>query len=277
MRKQNDVIVIIGAGGMGAAVARRMGAGRTVLLADYSEEILSAAAEELRTAGYEVAEQVVDVSDRESVAAVARKAAERGPVTTVVHTAGLSQAQAPAGAILNVNLLGAAHVLDAFGHAIAPGGCGVIVASMAAERATLSPDAETRLATTPTGELLDLPEVASLGSPDEAYVLSKRANQLRVRAAAHVWAQRGARVNSLSPGIVASPMSSSELSGAGGGVMRSMIENSPAGRIGTADDIAAAVEFLTGPASSFITGTDLLVDGGVTAALKSGRISIPQA
>lgn len=277
MRKQNDVMVVIGAGGMGAAVARRMGAGRTVLLADYSEGVLSRAAEQLRIAGYAVAEQIVDVSDRESVKALSRKAAECGPVTTVVHTAGLSQAQAPAGAILNVNLLGASHVLDVFGDAIAPGGCGVIVASMAAERATLSPDAEARLANTPTGELRDLPEVVSLGSPDEAYVLSKRTNQLRVRAAAHVWAERGARVNSLSPGIVASPMSSSELSGVGGGVMRSMIENSPAGRIGTADDIASAVEFLAGPSSSFVTGTDLLVDGGVTAALKSGRISIPQA
>ena len=277
MGEQNNVVVIIGAGGMGAATARRIGAGRKIVLADYNREILTKAAGELRTSGYDVAEQVVDVSDRESVRALAGEAAGHGPVATVVHTAGLSQAQAPADAILNVNLIGASHVLDVFGQTIAPGGSGVIIASMAAERATLASDVETQLATTPTGELLDLPEVASIQSPDEAYVLSKRANQLRVQAAAHVWSLRGARINSLSPGIVSSPMSASELAGPGGEVMRTWIENSPAGRIGTADDIAATVEFLIGPASSFVTGTDLLVDGGVTAALRTGQISIPQA
>jgi NAD(P)-dependent dehydrogenase (short-subunit alcohol dehydrogenase family) len=135
--------------------------------------------------------------------------------------------------------------------------------------AALAPDLERRLATTPTAELLDLPELSedALGDAATAYVTAKRANQLRVRAAAVAWGARGARVNSVSPGVIATPMGDAELAGPTGEVMRQMIDDSPVGRIGTPHDVAAAVEFLVGPAAGFVTGIDLLVDGGVVAAL----------
>jgi NAD(P)-dependent dehydrogenase (short-subunit alcohol dehydrogenase family) len=269
--------VVTGLGGMGLAVVERLGQGSTVVLADISETTLSSTAEVLRSAGYDVVEQVTDVSEEGSVAALTEVAMGLGRVEVVVHTAGVSPVQASVEAILGVDLLGAALLLDAFSRAIAPGGAGVFISSMAGSLAPLDPDLERRLTDTATADLLSLPELSPevVTDPGTAYVLAKRANQLRVRSAALAWGRRGARVNSISPGVISTPMGNAELAGPNGEFMRGMVAGSPAGRVGTAHDIASAVEFLVGPGASFITGTDLLVDGGVIAALGATPVTDP--
>lgn len=267
-----DVVVVIGTGGMGQAIARRLGSGREVLLADFDVEALGTAADLLRGAGQQVTTRSVDVSDGESVAALADAAAELGRVTRVAHTAGLSPVQAPTEAILRVDLLGAAIVLDEFARVVAPGGAGVVVASMAAHMsAGLPAEREKALAATPTRELLELPflEPDTVGDPGSAYALAKRANVLRVQAAAAAWGERGARVNSISPGVISTPMGQQELAGETGEQMRAMVDMSATKRLGTPEDIAAAATFLLDPGAGFITGTDLLVDGGVVPAVRA--------
>lgn len=263
------VMVVTGLGGMGLAAAKRIGSGMTVVLADVDPTTLSAAAEALRAEGYRVVEQATDVSDPASVTALADTAASAGRVEVLVHTAGLSPVQASVEAILRVDLLGTALVLDAFGGVISPGGAGVCIASMAGTMYPVDADLERRMAVTPTDQLLALPELSAGAIPDPgtAYGLSKRANQVRVRAASVPWGRRGARVNSISPGIILTPMGSAELAGPSGQFMQQMIDSSGTGRPGTPHDIASAVEFLAGPAASFVTGTDLLVDGGAVAGL----------
>jgi NAD(P)-dependent dehydrogenase (short-subunit alcohol dehydrogenase family) len=265
------VVVVTGAGGMGAAVARRIGMGTTVVLADFDEQTLEQAANALTAAGLDVVGRVVDVSRKDSVEAFASDAAARGRVTAVVHTAGVSPVQATVDAIMRVDLLGTALMLDAFGAVISGGGAGVFVSSMAGTMTSLDPGLELRLATTPTDQLLDLAELApdAVTEPGIAYGIAKRANQVRVMAASRAWGERGARVNSVSPGVIATPMGAAELDGPHGDIMRAMIAGSGTGRIGTAEDIAGVVDFLTGRHSSFITGTDVLVDGGVIAALRT--------
>jgi NAD(P)-dependent dehydrogenase (short-subunit alcohol dehydrogenase family) len=272
-----EVLVVVGAGGMGRAIARRQGSGKTVLLADFDEATLAAAAGALAGDGHTVTTQQVDVSSTESVSALAKTAAGLGHVTQVVHTAGLSPVQASAAAILKVDLLGAALALEEFGRVIAAGGAGVVISSMAGHMtAPLAAEQEAALARTPAGELLQLPFASPdvVTDPGLAYGLAKRANHLRVQSASIAWGERGARINSISPGVISTPMGQQELESASGQVMRAMIEASATGRLGTPDDIAAATAFLLGPESSFITGTDLLVDGGVVAALRSGRLNL---
>lgn len=276
-----DVLVIIGVGGMGETIARRSGTGRQLLLADFDEAALQNVATALRGDGFAVTTQSVDVSSRESVAALAAAAAELGPVTGVVHTAGLSPTQAPTAAILKVDLYGVAVSLEEFGKIVAPGASGVVIASMSGTFAAgrLPAEAEQALTLTPADELLDLPflQEGAVSDPGIAYSLSKRANQLRVQAAATTWGERGARVNSISPGVISTPMGQEELAGDSGERMRGMVAGSGTGRVGTPADIAAAAAFLLGPDSTFITGTDLLVDGGVVAAVRTGAVSLPGA
>lgn len=267
-----DVAVVIGVGGMGVAVARRVGGGRRLLLADFSEAVLGAAAERLRGEGHDVTAERVDVSDAGSVGALAQRAAAMGRVTHVAHTAGLSPVQASVEAILRVDLMGVALALDAFGGVVAAGGAGVVIASMAGHMAgALPPEMEAALALTPPADLLALPFLAPGAVPDPgaAYTIAKRANALRVQAAARAWGARGARVNSISPGVISTSMGQAELGGPSGEQMRGMIAMSATGRVGTPDDIADAAAFLLGPQASFITGTDLLVDGGVIAAIRT--------
>ncbi|WP_186782881.1 SDR family oxidoreductase [Streptomyces sp. CBG33] len=270
-----NVVVVIGVGGMGEAIARRQGPGNRLLLADFDEATLAAVAERLRGQGHEVVTQAVDVSSASSVTALAEAAAGLGPVTQVVHTAGLSPVQASPAAVLRVDLLGTALVVEEFGHVVAPGGAGVVIASMAGHmlRTPLTAEQESALAHTPAGELLRLPFADPEALGQGAYGLAKYGNRLRVQAESAAWGARGARINSVSPGVIATPMGQQELDGASGRTMRAMVAASGTGRLGTPEDIAEAAAFLLGPGASFITGNDLLVDGGVVAALRSGRLT----
>jgi NAD(P)-dependent dehydrogenase (short-subunit alcohol dehydrogenase family) len=267
-----DALVVIGVGGMGQAVVRRVGSGRSVLIADVDRDALEAVTRVLVQEGHDVVAHRVDVSDPDAVGGLADAAAQRGPVRYVVHTAGLSPVQASAQAIVQVDLVGVALILEEFARVITSGGAAVVIASMAGHMAgPITPEDEVALARTPARDLTALACVEACVSSDSglAYAFAKRANVIRVRAASVDWGRRGARVNSISPGVISTPMGEAELAGPVGGVMRAMIEASGTQRVGTPDDIAASVEFLLSPQASFITGTDLLVDGGVVGALSA--------
>jgi NAD(P)-dependent dehydrogenase (short-subunit alcohol dehydrogenase family) len=273
-----DVIVIIGAGGIGQAIARRQGSGRTVLLADYSDTALTAATAALKAAGHTVTTQPVDVSSRESVHALAAAAANIGDVVQVVHTAGLSPVQASPEAIVAVDLVGVAYVLEELGAVIAPGGAGIVISSMAGHMgmAPLTVEEEQQLALTPADDLgaIEVLSPERVQDSGYAYALSKRANHLRVRGAAVSWGERGTRINSISPGIIFTPLAQDEMSGPGAAGYRAMIDASASGRVGTADEVATAAAYLLGHDAQFVTGSDLLIDGGVIAALHAGRIQL---
>lgn len=274
----DDVLVIVGVGGMGAAIARRCGAGRTIVLADIDAAGLETAAAGLTDDGHRVLTCEVDVTVRSSVAAVAEEAAAAGKVTAVAHTAGLSPQQASTEAVLAVDLLGVALSIDEFGAVMAPGSAAVVIASMAGHMLPpLDAELERQLATLPAEQLLGLDACRSIDSSQMAYPFAKRANHIRVAAAAKTWGQRGARINSISPGVISTAMGRLELASESGTLMRAMVDNSGLRRLGTPDDIAAAAEFLLGPSSSFVTGTDLLVDGGVIGALRSGTLDLAAA
>jgi NAD(P)-dependent dehydrogenase (short-subunit alcohol dehydrogenase family) len=273
-----EVLVVIGVGGIGQAIARRQGSGKAVLLADFNEQTLEAAAKALEAAGHTVSTHHVDVSSHDSVRSLVKAAAGLGSVVQVVDTAGLSPVQARPSAILAVDLLGTALVLEGFGRVIAPGGAGVVISSMAGYMLPLlPPEQDEALARTPADELLQLPFLGAEAVPTSAaaYGISKRANHLRVQAESCVWGERGARVNSISPGIILTPLAQQEMDSEGGPVYRAMIEASAARRVGTTDEVAAAAAYLLGPDAAFITGSDLLIDGGVIAALRAGHLHLP--
>jgi NAD(P)-dependent dehydrogenase (short-subunit alcohol dehydrogenase family) len=272
----SDVIVVIGAGSIGQAVARRVSAGKHVLLADLRQQNANAAAEILRSAGFETSTATIDVSKREAVRALVQTATALGDVTGVIHAAGVSPTQAAPATILAVDLYGTALVLEEFGKAIARGGAGVVIASQSGHRlGALTAEQNRALATTPTEELLALPML----QPDQvkdslhAYQLAKRGNSLRVMAEAVKWGKRGARLNTISPGIIITPLARDELSGPRGEGYRRMIELCPAGRAGTPDEVGTVGALLMGPDGAFITGSDFLMDGGVTAAYWYGDLA----
>lgn len=272
-----DVLAVIGSGGMGAAIARRLGSGRDIVLADCDAQTLKAVTDALADDGFSVSSHVVDVTDAASVLDLASVAAGRGPVTALVHTAGVSPASASVSAILQVDLLGTAHVLDAFGDVVAAQGAGVIIASMAGTifASSLSTDDEKLMASTPTAALLGVPVISALldGADNAqhrsaAYGIAKRGNQLRVSAAASRWGARGARINSISPGVISTAMGRAELADpATGRMVAAMVAGCPSGRVGTVGDIAAIAEFMLSPSAGFITGTDVLADGGAVASM----------
>jgi NAD(P)-dependent dehydrogenase (short-subunit alcohol dehydrogenase family) len=273
----NDVIVVIGAGGIGVAIARRQGFGKIVLLADFNDKVLSAAADEMRTASYNVETQTVDVSSRASVTALVEKATSLGSVQQVVNTAGLSPNMAPPERVLAVDLYGSALVFEAFGEVIAEGGAGLIISSMAGHMLPpLTPEQNKALAFTPADELLDLPFLKeAVPNSMLAYMMAKRGNHLRVQAEAIRWGERGARVNSISPGIIATPLAQHELNSAIGDGYRAMIAASPSKRMAPPEEIAVAASYLLGSDGGFITGSDLLIDGGVIAAMFAGKLQTP--
>ena len=264
-----DVVVVTGAGGMGEAVVRRIGSGCSVVLADVGAAPLARVADALTSDGYTVHPVRTDITAPAEVTALAGAAADLGPIRCVVHTAGVSPVQATSRQIVDVDVIGTARVLDAFEAHVRPGTVAVCIASMAGTMTQLDAETLQLLAATPTDELhaLAVLDPATM-EPGIAYGVAKRANHVRVEAASIAWGRRGGRVVSISPGVIATPMGQQELAGPYGDGMRSMIEMSACGRLGTPGDIAAAVEFLVSPAASFITGTDLLVDGGVIAAVR---------
>jgi NAD(P)-dependent dehydrogenase (short-subunit alcohol dehydrogenase family) len=275
----SEVTVVIGPGSIGQAIARRVSAGKHVVLADLRQGNADAAAEVMRNAGFDVSSATVDVSSRDSVHALVETATAPGDITGLIHAAGVSPSQAPPEAILAVDLYGTAVVLEEFGNVIARGGAGVVIASQSGHRlGALTPEQNASLATTPADELLKLPML----QPDQvtdtlhAYQLAKRGNALRVMAEAVRWAKRGARINTISPGIIITPLAVDELTGPRGEGYRRMIELSPARRAGTPDEVAAVAALLMGPDGGFITGSDFLLDGGVTASYFFGELA-PQS
>src|SRR3954454_18724703 len=272
----SDVTVVIGPGQIGQAIARRVGVGKHVLLADMRKDNADAAAEVLGNAGYEVSAATVDASSREAVHALVETATGLGEVTGLIHAAGVSPTQAAPATILKVALYGTALVLEAFGNVMARGGAGVVIASQSGHRLpALNVEQNKALATTPVEELLGLPFL----QPDQvtdslhAYQLSKRGNSLRVMAEAVRWGERGARINTISPGIIITPLANDELKGPRGAGYRRMIEVSAAGRAGTPDEVGTVGALLMGPDGGFITGSDFLMDGGVTAAYWFGELA----
>jgi NAD(P)-dependent dehydrogenase (short-subunit alcohol dehydrogenase family) len=268
-----DVIVVVGAGSIGQAIARRISAGKKVLLADLRQDNAEMAAKILSDAGFDVSTATVDVSSRDSVAALVETATAMGDVTGLIQAAGVSPSQAPIEAILKVDLYGTALLLERFGNVIAAGGSGIVISSQSGHRLGPLPVEQSKaLATTPVDALLGLPFLR----PDQvkdtlhAYQLSKRGNVLRVMAEAVRWGRRGARINSISPGIIITPLANDELNGPRGEGYRQMIESSVAKRAGTPDEIGTLGALLMGPDGAFITGSDFLIDGGVTATFWFG-------
>ncbi len=273
----SQVIVVIGAGSIGIAIARRVSAGKHVLLADLRPETADAAAKVLADAGFAVSTATVDISNRESIEALVAKATSLGDVKGVIHAAGVSPSQAPPPTILHVDLYGTAVILETFGAVIAKGGAAVVIASQSGHRLpALTAEEDRLLATTPADQLLDLPMLQpdKVTDPLNAYQLSKRGNALRVKAEAVRWGKRGARVNTISPGIIMTPLANDELSGPRGEGYRRMIELCPAGRAGTPDEVGTVGALLMGPDGAFITGSDFLMDGGVTASFFYGELAL---
>jgi len=263
-----EVNVVIGPGSIGQAIARRVSVGRHVLLADLREQNAEDAAKVMSDAGFDVSTAAVDISSRESVHEITERAQKIGKVVGLIHAAGVSPSQASPETILKVDLFGTAVILDEFGNIIERGGSGVVIASQSGHRlGALTAEQDRALATTPAEDLLSLPFL----QPDQvsdslhAYQLAKRGNSLRVQAEAVRWGRRGARVNTISPGIIMTPLANDELSGPRGEGYRNMIDTSPAKRAGTPDEVGTIGALLMGSEGSFITGSDILIDGGVTA------------
>lgn len=277
MKKNSaNVIVVIGAGSIGQAIARRVGSGNRILLADLHQENSEAAAKVLSDAGFLVSTAIVDVSSRESVHALVETATALGGITGLIHAAGVSPSQASPSTIFHVDLYGTALVLEEFGNVIENGGSGVVISSQSGHRLpSLTPEQDNALATTPTEELLALPFLKSYAVDNSlfAYQMSKRGNSLRVKAEAVRWGKRGARINTISPGIIMTPLANDELTGPRGEGYRRMLEISPAGRAGTPDEVGVVGALLMGRDGAFITGSDFLMDGGVTSAYWYGELA----
>jgi len=271
-----EVVVVVGAGFIGQAIARRVGAGKRLLLANVTRKSAVEAAEALANAGFDTSVAEVDISSRASVQALIAQAQALGEITGLVHAAGVSPSQAPIETILKVDLYGTALVLELFGDVIARGGSGVVISSQSGHRLpALTAEQDKALAMTPTEDLLKLPMLQSGQVADtlHAYQLSKRGNSLRVMAEAVRWGSRGARVNTISPGIVITPLARDELTGPRGAGYRRMIETCAVGRAGTPDEVGNVAALLMGPDGGFITGGDFLMDGGVTAAYRFGALA----
>jgi NAD(P)-dependent dehydrogenase (short-subunit alcohol dehydrogenase family) len=252
-----------------------VGAGKHILLADLHLQNAAAAAKVMSEAGFEVSTATVDVSSRSSVHSLVQKAVALGDITGLIHAAGVSPTQAAPATILHVDLYGTAVVLEEVGNVIAEGGSGIVIASQSGHRLpSLTPEQDKALATTPTEQLLSLPMLQpdKVTDPLNAYQVAKLGNSLRVMAEAVRWGKRGARINTISPGIIITPLAKDELSGPRGDGYRKMIDGCAAGRAGTPDEVGTIGALLMGPDGAFITGSDFLMDGGVTAAYWFGDL-----
>jgi NAD(P)-dependent dehydrogenase (short-subunit alcohol dehydrogenase family) len=261
-----SVVVVTGAGGIGLACARRLGAGHQLVLAEADPTRLEVVVPTLQDEGYEVRGHQTDVSDSASVEGLAKFVADCGPLATVVHTAGLSPTMASGERILEVNLRGTALLIDAFGRLAGEGTVGVFIASMAGHLWPMDADRERSVATTEVTDVIAATGLPADVDPETAYAVSKRGVLLRVVAAARAWGLQGARIVSLSPGMIATGMGHQE--GAAQPIMGEMLRGGAVPRLGTPTEIAEAVAWLAGPGAAFVTGTDLLIDGGVVATMR---------
>lgn len=270
---EKEVVVLIGSGQIGQAIARRVGSGRHIVLADVKQENADQAAKVLENTGFHTSTLVVDISSRPSILALIDHAKQFGTIKYLIDAAGVSPSQASIERILTVDLYGTAVLLEEFGKVIEADGSGIIISSQSGHRLGALPPKETdQLAMTPTEELLDLPFLKAIKDTLKAYQYSKRCNALRVMAEATNWGKRGATVNSISPGIVITPLANDELNGPRKDGYRKMLSLSPAGRAGTPDEIGDLAEFLMSHKGRFISGSDILIDGGTTASYWFGDL-----
>ncbi len=270
------VIALLGAGSMGTAIVRRIAAGKKVLLGDISEKNLEKVSHDFRYSGYDVETMIVNALDKASVEAFAEHAASLGPVMFFIDTAGASPNQAQPEHILKLDMVGTGYAVDAFGKVMAPGGAGLIISSQTGYMYNIPHETEQEILSTPTEDLMNLPFVKDIAMQNSgwAYMIAKRVNHLQaMKAAATTWKARRARINTLSPGVIVTPLAYDEFNAAGEGYQR-MIDASAAERTGTSDEIAEAGAFLLGEHAGFITGTDLLIDGGTIAAIRTGQYKL---
>ncbi|MBS5545385.1 MAG: SDR family oxidoreductase [Lachnospiraceae bacterium] len=272
---EKEVMLLTGAGQIGMAIARRMGYGMKIVIGDKKPENAKAISDIMNQAGFDTTAMEMDLSSRESIRAIIAEGQKYGPITMLVNAAGVSPSQAPIEAILKVDLYGTAVLLEEVGKVIAPGGVGVTISSQSGHRMpALTPREDEQLACTPTEELLklDLLQPEHIRDTLHAYQLAKRCNEKRVMAESVKWGERGARVNSISPGIIVTPLALDEFNGPRGDFYKNMFAKCPAGRPGTADEVANVAELLMSPKGAFITGADFLIDGGATASYFYGPL-----
>lgn len=276
-RNENKpVIALLGAGSMGTAIARRIAAGKKILLGDISEKNLENVSHDLQYSGYDVETCVVNALEKDSVEAFAQKAASLGKVMYFIDTAGASPNQAKPEQILALDMVGTGYAVDAFGKVMAEGGAGLIISSQTGYMMRIPDEVEQQILSTPTEGLMDIPYIKETGMQNSgsAYIIAKRVNHLQAqKAAATTWKERRARINTISPGVIVTPLAYDEFAAAGNSYQE-MVDSSAAERTGTSDDIADAGAFLLGEHAGFITGTDLLIDGGVIAAIRTGAYNL---
>lgn len=272
---KKNVMIWTGAGQIGMAIARRMGYDMKIVVGDKKLENAQTIAEIMNAAGFDVVPVEMDLSNRASIQNLIVEAQTYGEITMMVNAAGVSPSQAPIEAILNVDLYGTAVLLEEVGKVIAPGGVGVTISSQSGHRMpALTPEEDEQLACTPSEELLALELLRPENITDtlHAYQLAKRCNEKRVMAESVKWRVRGARINSISPGIIVTPLAIDEFNGPRGDFYKNMFAKCPAGRPGTADEVANVAELLMSDRGAFITGADFLIDGGATASYFYGPL-----
>ncbi len=272
---KKDVMIVVGAGQISMAIARRMGYGKKIVLGDKKIENAKTIAEIMNNAGFDVEAVEADLSSRKSIKALIKKAQEYGEIKMLINGAGVSPSQAPIEAILNVDLYGTAVLLEEVGKVIAKGGCGVTISSQSGWRMPqLTAKQDEQLATTPTEDLLKLELLQPENIKDtlHAYQLAKRCNEKRVMAQSVEWGKRGARLNAIAPGIIVTPLAIDEFNGIRGDFYKNMFAKCPAGRPGTADEVANVAELLMSDKGAFITGSTFLIDGGATSSYFYGPL-----
>lgn len=279
MNSEKDIIVLTGAGQLGMAIARRMGYGNKIFVADWKLENANTVAKILKEAGFDAIPFEVDISSKASVLRLIEAAQKEGEISMFINAAGVSPSQASIEQILHVDLYGTVILLEEFGKVIKEGGSGVTISSQSGHRMpALSPELDRQLALTPADEILDLEVLKPENIKDtlHAYQMAKRCNVKRVMAEAVKWGERGARVNSISPGIIITPLALDEINGPRGDFYKNMFAKSPAGRPGIADEVANVAELLLSDRGAFITGADFLIDGGATASYFYGPLQAEQ-
>lgn len=270
-----DVMILAGAGQIGMAIARRMGYGKKIIVGDKSISNAEAITKTMNEAGFDAVRVEMDLSSRESILSLIAEAQKYGDISMLVNAAGVSPSQASIETILKVDLYGTAVLLEEVGKVIKEGGVGVTISSQSGHRMpALTAEEDELLATTPTDQLLNLDILQPQNIRDtlHAYQMAKRCNVKRVMAEAVKWGERGARINSISPGIIVTPLALDEFNGPRGDFYKNMFAKCPAGRPGTADEVANVAELLMSDRGAFITGSDFLMDGGATAAYFYGEL-----